>query len=154
MSSSSSPAPASTLSAGYDGRVLFAQPVPRLGNQFEEDSALRAFLERVLPPSVRLATEADLTRFGERVLRDVATLGNECERVTPQLQQVNGWGARADHIVLSAAWKQLQDISAQEGLIAIGYERAHGVYSRLIQFVKLYLFHPSSATFTCPLAMV
>ena len=38
-------------------------------------------------------------------------------------------------------------------MVAIGYERKEAEYSRVHQFAKLYLFHPSSAFYTCPLAM-
>jgi putative acyl-CoA dehydrogenase len=37
--------------------------------------------------------------------------------------------------------------------VAIGYERHFGDLSRVYQFAKLYLFNPSSATYSCPLAM-
>ncbi len=37
--------------------------------------------------------------------------------------------------------------------MATGYERKFGIHSRCVQFAKLYLFHPSSAFVTCPLAM-
>ena len=38
-------------------------------------------------------------------------------------------------------------------MIAIPYERAHGRYSRIHQFAAVYLFHPSSDVYSCPLAM-
>jgi alkylation response protein AidB-like acyl-CoA dehydrogenase len=41
----------------------------------------------------------------------------------------------------------------RHGLVATAYERAHGRYSRIEQFAKVYLFHPSSDVYTCPLAM-
>ena len=47
----------------------------------------------------------------------------------------------------------MERVSAEEGLIAIGYQRKYGSLSRLYQFAKLYLFNPSSATYSCPLAM-
>jgi alkylation response protein AidB-like acyl-CoA dehydrogenase len=40
-----------------------------------------------------------------------------------------------------------------EGIVATAYERAHGAYSRIDQFARLYLFAPSSALYSCPLAM-
>jgi hypothetical protein len=36
----------------------------------------------------------------------------------------------------------------EEGLIATGYERAHGRFSRVHQFALAYLFHPSSQIYT------
>ena len=37
--------------------------------------------------------------------------------------------------------------------MAAAYERVHGAWSRLDQMARLYLFHPSSAVYSCPLAM-
>ena len=46
-----------------------------------------------------------------------------------------------------------QAVSAEEGLIATAYERTGGVYSRLHQMVKLFMFSPVSGLYSCPLAM-
>ncbi len=51
------------------------------------------------------------------------------------------------------AWKQLHAISAEEGLVACGYERKFFESSRVIQFAKLYMFSASSGMYSCPLAM-
>ena len=40
-----------------------------------------------------------------------------------------------------------------EGLVAVGYERAHGAYSRIDQFARVHLFNPSTDVYSCPLAM-
>lgn len=37
----------------------------------------------------------------------------------------DSWGQRIDEIVTSTAWKRLHAISAEEGLVAIAYERSH-----------------------------
>jgi putative acyl-CoA dehydrogenase len=47
---------------------------------------------------------------------------------------------RIDEIRVSEAWRYMNKVSAEEGLIAIGYERRHGEFSRLHQYAKLYLF--------------
>jgi len=47
----------------------------------------------------------------------------------------------------------MKSISAEEGLIAIAYERKLDVYSRLYQMVKLFMFSPVSGLYSCPLAM-
>jgi len=54
---------------------------------------------------------------------------------------------------LSARRLELDRISAQEGIVATAYERAHASHSRIDQFARLYLFAPSSALYSCPLAM-
>lgn len=38
----------------------------------------------------------------------------------------DAWGRRIDEIVTSQAWKDLHSVSAEEGLIALAYERKHG----------------------------
>jgi alkylation response protein AidB-like acyl-CoA dehydrogenase len=63
------------------------------------------------------------------------------------------WGERADRVELSGAWRRLQDIAAEEGLVALAYARAEGAFSRLHQFSRLYLFHPDAAWLTAPLSM-
>lgn len=47
----------------------------------------------------------------------------------------------------------MRKVAAEEGIVADAHDRRHGVNSRLVQFAKVYLYHPSSAMFTCPLAM-
>eukprot|EP00004_Rigifila_ramosa_P001000 TRINITY_DN1099_c0_g1_i4.p1 TRINITY_DN1099_c0_g1~~TRINITY_DN1099_c0_g1_i4.p1 ORF type:complete len:515 (-),score=119.43 TRINITY_DN1099_c0_g1_i4:34-1578(-) len=71
----------------------------------------------------------------------------------PRLIHVDPWGKRVDRIETSKGWTDLHRVSAEEGLVAIGYERKHGEFSRVHQFAKLYLYNPSSAVQTCPLAM-
>jgi hypothetical protein len=55
--------------------------------------------------------------------------------------------------MLSNGWGYQKQVSAAEGLIAIGYERKHAQYSRLHQYAKLVMYAPSSGLFSCPLAM-
>lgn len=97
--------------------------------------------------------QAELQAFGERVPKEIESLGCEAEREIPVLVQFDAWGNRIDEIRTSRAWAELDAIAAREGMVAIGYERKHGPASRLLQFAKLALFHPASAFYTCPLAM-
>ena len=68
----------------------------------------------------------DLERFGERVAGEVYELGFNAELNQPKVQQYDAWGQRVDDIITSQEWKCLKEISAEEGLIAIGYENIHG----------------------------
>jgi len=52
-------------------------------------------------------------------------MGMECEKNPPTLEHFDAWGRRIDHINTCHAWKQLHDISAEEGLIATAYHRKH-----------------------------
>lgn len=64
--------------------------------------------------------------FGSRISSEISTLGREAETHPPVLRQYDGWGKRVDQLVTSEAWRKLHDISAEEGLVAIGYERQYG----------------------------
>ncbi|MBI2825492.1 MAG: acyl-CoA dehydrogenase family protein [Planctomycetia bacterium] len=131
----------------------FFQDPPVLGNQYDEDRALRSYLARRFPPDVLVEVEPDLRRFGGRVVGDVLELAADANANEPRLVQFDPWGRRIDRIETSRGWRELDRVSAQEGLVAIGYERKYGPLSRLYQFAKLYLFNASSATYSCPLAM-
>lgn len=131
----------------------FHQDGPRLGNQFETDALLREYLEWRLPPAVRDDVTPELTRLGHRAATDLLALGDAAEAEPPRHVPYDPWGRRVDRIEVSDAWRALDRISAEEGLVATAYERLHGAWSRVHQMAKLYLFHPSSATYSCPLAM-
>ncbi len=131
----------------------FFQDPPVLGNQFTDDDALQSVLRRLLPAGVLAEITPDLVRFGQRVVEDIVPLAEDAERNQPRLVQYDPWGRRIDRIDVARGWSELERVSAQEGLVAIGYERQQGPWSRLYQFTKLYLFNPSSSVYTCPLAM-
>lgn len=131
----------------------FFQTPPKLGNQYDEDRLLKSYLKWKLPSGVLLEIQPELQRLGQRVTADIFELGQAAEASPPELVQFDPWGKRIDQIIVSPAWQELDHISAEEKLVAIGYERTHGALSRIHQFAKIYLFHPSSAIYTCPLAM-
>lgn len=133
--------------------VDFFQDGPVLGNTFSGNRWLKAYLRYKLPQEYRSEVEEDLTRLGQLCATDYLNKARRAEREKPVLVQFDPWGKRIDEVRVSSAWRELQDVSAREGLIHIGYARRQKEYSRLYQFSKLYLFHPSSAFFTCPLAM-
>lgn len=123
------------------------------GGSFSSDPILGPYLRYRLPQNVRDHILTDVKKFGERCLKECQSLADQAEARLPQHVAYDPWGRRIDRIEVSEAWLQLHRVSAEEGLIAIGYERVSGEYSRLHQFSKIYLFHPSSAFYTCPLAM-
>ncbi|XP_066293808.1 acyl-CoA dehydrogenase family member 11-like [Branchiostoma lanceolatum] len=131
----------------------FFQDRPRLTNMYLEDVTLRSYLKRVMPKEVLQAITPDLERFGHRVATDIGDLGRECELNPPYLNQYDAWGRRTDEVVTCQAWRTLHDISAEEGIIAIPYEREFGQWSRLYQVAKLHMFNPASGLYSCPLAM-
>lgn len=131
----------------------FYQSAPQLENSYTSDDFLRSYLGRHLPAAMLNEVEPELTRFGERCATEILALGDAAEANPPRHVPYDPWGRRVDDIVVDPAWRALDRIAAEEGLIAIAYERRHGALSRVFQMVKLYLFHPSSATYSCPLAM-
>jgi alkylation response protein AidB-like acyl-CoA dehydrogenase len=131
----------------------YIQDSPQLANQYDDDGVLRSYLRWRLPKSVLADIEPGLARLGERATTDILALGEEAEKSPPRHVPQDAWGKRIDRIETSDAWKELDRISAMEGIVATAYERAHGSYSRIDQFARLYLFAPSSALYSCPLAM-
>ncbi len=131
----------------------FIQDAPQTSNLFECDLILKSYFQHVMPREIWTAVAPQLSRFGERCAGEIAALGLQAESQPPQHVPYDAWGRRIDHIKVCPAWECLHEISAEEGLVAIGYERREGEYSRLYQFAKLFLFHPSSAFYSCPLAM-
>lgn len=131
----------------------FTQSPPRLGNQYRSDRFLLGYLRRKLPPEVLRDIESDLERQGELAGGELYELQLLDRSNEPTLTQWDAWGQRIDRIEVSPLWRRAAQIAARSGLTAIPYERRHGRYSRLHQFASVYLFHPSSDVYTCPLAM-
>ncbi|XP_062866719.1 acyl-CoA dehydrogenase family member 11-like [Trichomycterus rosablanca] len=128
----------------------FFQERPLLQNPFTQDALLRGYLRRHLPLQ---EVHSDLCEFGERIVGEIDDLGRQCEQNPPRLQQYDAWGGRVERIITCPAWARMKSISAQEGLVAAGYERRYGEWSRVYQMMKLYLYSPSAGLYTCPLAM-
>jgi alkylation response protein AidB-like acyl-CoA dehydrogenase len=131
----------------------FYQTPPTLGNQYTSDRVLRSYLARTLPPDVARATEPSLHAMGELAGGLLYEMQQNDRRSEPVLTQWDAWGRRIDRVELSTLWKRAAEIAAEQGLVAIPYERIHGEYSHVHQFALVYLFDPSSDVYTCPLAM-
>jgi alkylation response protein AidB-like acyl-CoA dehydrogenase len=131
----------------------FFQDGPQLGNQYRDDKALTDWLKRRLPSAVLQDIAPGLDALGARAAGEMLALTTEAEAQPPQHVPYDAWGRRVDRIEVSDAWKALHRIAAEEGIVATGYERSQGEWSRLHQFVRLHLYTPSSAIYSCPLAM-
>lgn len=136
-----------------DAATVFAQSPPRLGNQYRDDSFLRGFLKRKLPADMLDEVETQFDAMGELAGGELYGLQLADRLNEPQLTQWDAWGNRIDRIEVTMLWRRAAAIAAGSGLIAIPYERRRGRYSRIHQFALVYLFHPSSDVYTCPLAM-
>lgn len=131
----------------------FTQPPPRLGNQYDDDPFLRGYLRRKLPPDVLRQIEPEFVEMGRLAGGEHYDLQLSDRLNEPQLLQWDAWGNRVDRIAVTPLWQVVAPIAARSGLIGIPYERLHGRFSRIQQFALVYLFHPSSDLYTCPLAM-
>ena len=134
-------------------RSTFFQDGPQLKNAYETDRLLKSYIRWKFRGTDFQSINAELSAFGARCVEEIAHLGEMAEAQLPKHVPYDAWGRRIDKLEMAPAWRTLDRISAEEGLIAIGYERKEGELSRIRQFAKLFLFHPSSAFYTCPLAM-
>lgn len=131
----------------------FYQSSPQLKNQYLDDELLQSYLERSLPGEILEKIKPGLVALGDRTIKEVYPLGLQAEAQPPRHVALDPWGRRVDDIMVSDAWRTLEKISVEEKLIATAYQKNEGAHSRIHQFAKVYLYHASSAFFTCPLAM-
>jgi len=130
----------------------FNQPPPELGNQWDDDRALRSLLSRRLPADVLAEITPSLSRMGA-IASDFFPRQLADRENVPVHTAWGPWGERIDHIELTDVWKRAEIIAAEEGVVATAYEQRHGGYSRLHQFALAYLFGPATDVYSCPLAM-
>ncbi len=131
----------------------FFQEGPSLGNQYDEDRVLKSYLKRRLPAEMLAEIEPGLRQLGNRAVTDIFEFGNDAEMNLPTHVPYNPWGVRVDEVIVSHGWRELDRIAAEEAIVATGYERKHGAWSRVHQFARIMLYNASSAIYTCPLAM-
>lgn len=131
----------------------FFQDAPELGNQYRDDAALQAWLKAHLPAEVLKQITPGLERLGERAAGDMLAMAADAEAHPPRHVPYDPWGRRIDRIETTWGWQALRRVAAEEGIVATAYERREAAWSRLHQFIRLYLYHPSSAIASCPLAM-
>ncbi len=131
----------------------FNQSPPTLGNQFDDDRVLRSYLRRVLPPEVLAEVARPLRDMGHLAGGELYQMQLADRRNDPVLTQWDPWGNRIDQIEVSPLWQKAERLAAEYGLVAAAYEGTYGRFDRIYQFALVYLFHPSSDVYTCPLAM-
>lgn len=131
----------------------FFQEAPVLQNQYTQDPLLSRYLKKRLPEDMFREVSAHFHILGSMAAGPMLAWAEEAERMTPVHVPFNPWGRRVDEIRVSQGWKKLEETAATQGIVASGYERKFSELSRLYQMSLLYLYHPSSAFFSCPLAM-
>ena len=131
----------------------FFQTAPTLLHPWHEDAALQAWFQARVPASYRKCWQPGLERLGERAVTEMPALAAAAERQPPEHIPYDPWGHRIDEIRVSDAWCRLEAIASEEGVVATAYERSDGAWSRVHQFLRLYLYQPTSAICSCPMAM-
>ena len=131
----------------------FVQSGPALENLYTSDWLLVGFLRRKLPPELMTAIEAECAALGAEAAGPLASLQRADRLNEPVLTQWDAWGRRIDRIELSPLWRVAERRAVHYGLTAIPYERREAEWSRLRQFALVYLFHPVTDVYSCPLAM-
>lgn len=131
----------------------FVQSAPTLKNLYTSDELLSAYLRRRLPRDVLVSAEAELEELGALAAGSLAELQHSDRLNEPRFLQWDAWGNRIDRIELTPLWREAERLAVRYGLTAIPYERREGQWSRLRQFALVYLFHPVTDVYTCPLAM-
>jgi alkylation response protein AidB-like acyl-CoA dehydrogenase len=132
---------------------LFTQAAPELGNQYRDDPLLGSWLARVLPADVHRALEPELDELGAVAGGRLYAMQLADRLNEPRLVQWDAWGNRVDSVEVTPLWREAERLATRHGLVATAYESDYGRHARIAQFAKVYLFHPSSDVYTCPLAM-
>jgi alkylation response protein AidB-like acyl-CoA dehydrogenase len=133
--------------------TLFTQSPPALGNQFDDDPLLGSWLQRSLPATLIAELRGELRELGALAGGELYRLQQADLAHEPVLTQWDAWGKRIDAVAVSPLWQQAERLAAQHGLVATAYDSTLGRHARIAQSLKVYLFHPSSDVYTCPLAM-
>jgi len=134
-------------------QALFTQSPPELGNQYRDDPLLSGWLRRVLPAGVLAALEPELDELGGLAGGELYRMQLADRLNEPTLTQWDPWGNRVDTLEVTPLWREAERLTVKHGIVATAYEQALGRHARIAQFAKVFLFHPSTDVYSCPLAM-
>ncbi len=132
--------------------MAFFQEPPRLGHLLHDDRVLTSYLARALPGDTKKEALGAVEALAEASLK-LNAVSAEHRTTDPQLVQWDAWGNRVDRIDLAPSWAMAKQVAREHGVVSTSYEGKHGAFSRPLQAALLYLYHPSSDVYTCPLAM-
>jgi alkylation response protein AidB-like acyl-CoA dehydrogenase len=133
--------------------MAFFQDPPRLGHPLHDDRVLRSYLARALPDGARREATEALAALGDLAGGKLYDLSLEDRTNEPRLTAWDAWGRRVDRVELTRVWQEARRIACEFGLVGVPYEKRHGELARPFQSALVYLFHPSTDVYTCPLAM-
>lgn len=133
----------------------FRQTAPRLPDAWSGDRILREGLSYRLGDEVYEAAQPQLADLGRAVTdARVLDLAARAEREPPRHVPYSAWGERVDEIQVSEAYTELGRMGVEAGVTALPYEAGpYGAKARLVWAGVLSLWGPSSALYSCPVAM-
>ena len=134
----------------------FFQSPPVLPDTWRADVPLQEYLDRLIPADLLAGVRPALEELGVAAATTLQELAAEAERDQPRHIPFDAWGRRVDDIAVSPAWEALHVEQVRLGLCAIPYDTdasGLGEHARVVQFALHHLYGPSSATYTCPVAM-
>lgn len=131
----------------------FYQHGPEISNTFISDKHLKLFFEKNVPKEYHKIIFEHLIHVGHLASSTWLDWATQAESHPPKHIPYSPWGKRIDMIETSEGWKNLEKAAAIEGIVATAFERKQKEFSRSYQMALLYLYSPSSAFYSCPLAM-
>ena len=133
----------------------FLQDPPSLPDSWASDRALREATRFHLDEESFAAAEDGLAAMGATATSsDILALSRQAELEPPTLIPYSTWGLRIDDIKVSDAYLALGRVGVEAGVTALPYEDTpYGPGARVVWGALLALWGPSSALYSCPVAM-
>jgi alkylation response protein AidB-like acyl-CoA dehydrogenase len=133
----------------------FLQTPPRLRNAWISDRQLRETVHFHLGDELFRQAEAELASMGEISTRaETIALARQAEAEPPVHIPYSAWGERIDDIKVSSAYLELGRLGVEAGITALPYEDSvYASAARIVWAGLLALWGPSSALYSCPVAM-
>ena len=133
----------------------FLQTPPVLPDAWTSDRALREVVAFHLGDERFAEAEPVLADMGRTATAaETLALALQAESEPPQHQPYSAWGERVDIIRVSPGYTELGRIGVEAGVTALPYEDSpYGPAARVVWAGVMSLWGPSSALYSCPIAM-
>lgn len=133
----------------------FLQEPPRLPDSWTSDRALRETTRFHLEDGSFEVAKSELAAMGARATaQETLDLARRAELEPPVHIPYATWGERIDDIRVSDAYVRLGKLGIEAGVTALPYEDTpYGPGARVVWGALLALWGPSSALYSCPVAM-
>jgi acyl-CoA dehydrogenase len=137
------------------GVTNFLQRPPELPDAWTSDRLLRESLEFHIGSELYAAAEPALAEIGARATApETIELVRHAEREPPVHVPYGPWGERIDEIRVSDAYLELGRWGVEAGVASLPYEEtAFGDLARVVWAAQHVMWNPSSALYSCPIAM-